>query len=145
MGTNYYMHTKPPCPHCGAQTGEALHIGKSSRGWCFALRVHPREGINTLNDWKERWSAEGAYIRNEYGDQVTPVEMEKTITDRSSQYEWWDESLFHAFGYESELHFHTSNYSQRGPNGLARHAICERNGCIGHGEGTWDYINSDFS
>lgn len=145
MATNYYLHSKPPCPHCGALSGEALHIGKSSAGWCFALRVHPDEGINTLDDWKKRWSAEGAYIRNEYGDQVTPNEIEKTITDRSNVLEWGDDAFFQRFGYESEVHFHTRNYSQRGPNGLVRRAISERNRCVGHGEGTWDYINSDFS
>ena len=36
------------------------------------------------------------------------------------------------------------NYAEPGPNGLVRAKI---NGvhCIGHGEGTWDYITGEFS
>jgi hypothetical protein len=40
MGTNYYLVNK--------ETDERLHIGKSSGGWCFALRVHHDRHIDSL-------------------------------------------------------------------------------------------------
>ena len=40
MGTNYYLHKKPPCEACGHEPAP-LHIGKSSGGWCFSLHVIP--------------------------------------------------------------------------------------------------------
>jgi hypothetical protein len=46
MGTNYYMPVEK-CDHCGHKP-KALHIGKSSAGWCFSLNTHPAEGINRL-------------------------------------------------------------------------------------------------
>lgn len=110
MGTNYYLHEKPDCECCG-RSFEPLHIGKSSYGWCFSLHVMP--GIKTLDDWRNRWSMPGSYIRNEYGDLVSVADMELIITGR------------------------------RGPNGLLRHQIDGH--CVGHGEGTWDYISGEFS
>ena len=84
MGTNYYYHPSGErlCPHCGQETPN-LHIGKSSGGWNFSLRVHPREDrpIRSLDDWVARWS-EGGAIFNEYGDPVTPDNMLSTIKDR---------------------------------------------------------------
>ncbi len=56
MGTNYYLHEKPDCECCG-RPFEALHIGKSSSGWCFSLHVMPEDMINTLDDWRSKWSS----------------------------------------------------------------------------------------
>jgi hypothetical protein len=81
MSTNYYLHEKPDCECCG-RTYEPLHIGKSSFGWAFSLHVIPEEGINTLDDWRDRWSRKGSYIRNEYGDRISIADMETTITYR---------------------------------------------------------------
>jgi hypothetical protein len=39
MGTNYYLRLHA-CPSCGHSAAE-LHIGKSSAGWYFGLRVYP--------------------------------------------------------------------------------------------------------
>lgn len=114
MGTNYYLHTEPPCECCGKPRGEELHIGKSSGGWCFSLHVIPEDSINTLDDWQHLFSKPGTYIRNEYGERVTVEQMLKTITERS-----WR-------------------------NGLSRHQI-DGKFCLGHGEGTWDYIAGEFS
>lgn len=85
MGTNYYLHEKQPetCPHCGhAPNYEPLHIGKSSGGWCFALHVIPHEGLNTLDDWQQRWSQPGSFIKNEYDEPIDPAEMLERITNR---------------------------------------------------------------
>lgn len=141
MGTNYYLHNKPDCECCG-RPFEALHIGKSSGGWCFSLHVIPEDGIHTLDDWRALWSAPGAYIRNEYGERASPFEMEKIITERYSSRPW-DDLQWDRMGYRSEAQFHESNQSERGPNGLLRHRLGQH--CISHGDGTWDYIVGEFS
>lgn len=114
MGTNYYLHQKPDCECCGREF-ESLHIGNSSGGWCFSLHVIPEEGINTLDDWRARWAAPGAFVRNEYGEYVQLEDLEKIITQRRWRGEF-----------------------------PKRHDIdgCH---CIGHGSGTWDYITGEFS
>lgn len=142
MGTNYYM-IEGTCPHCGRGGGEK-HIGKCSAGWCFALHVYPDEGINTLDDWRERW--EGHLIVDEYGDAVDHAWMLRTIT------EWEGHSDFTKplvpippFQPESDWSvFLYRNHAEPGPNGLMRHKVDGRR-CIGHGEGTWDYLVGDFS
>lgn len=142
MGTNYYLHQKPDCECCG-RSYEPLHIGKSSGGWCFSLHVMPEDGIHTLDDWRALWSAPGAYIRNEYGERVSSEELERIITERRND-RGWDDRQWSIMGYGSEANFHLYNHSERGPFGLLRHKIDGRH-CIGHGEGTWDYIVGEFS
>lgn len=100
---------------CCGRPFPPLHIGKSSGGWCFSLHVIPEDNIRTLDDWRHLWMAEGTLIRNEYGERISVDEMEKTITKRS-----W-----------------------RG-NFPTRHDL-DGYHCIGHGEGTWDYIVGEFS
>jgi hypothetical protein len=141
MGTNYYLHQKPDCECCG-RPYEPLHIGKSSGGWCFSLHVIPEDGINTLDDWRNLWAAPGVYIRDGYGNRVSVADMELTITVRRSKKEWGDVE-WHPIFYESEQDFHDKNHSERGPNGLLRHRIGTY--CNVHGEGTWDYIEGEFS
>jgi len=48
MGTNYYLQGKV-CVHCGVADGGPLHIGKSSAGWNFGLRIYP-EGEDSWPD-----------------------------------------------------------------------------------------------
>ena len=139
MGTNYYLHQKEDCTCCG-RPFEPLHIGKSSGGWCFSLHVMPEDNINTLDDWRALWSVHGAFIRNEYGERVPIEEMEKIITERIGAV--WDQERWTMF-YSSEADFHAKNHSERGPNNLCRHKIGPH--CVGHGEGTWDYIPGEFS
>jgi hypothetical protein len=147
MGTNYYLHPRADCECCG-RPFEPLHIGKSSRGWCFSLHVVPEEGINSLDDWRKHWNQPGAVIRDEYGDTVPIEKMESSITKRgrSGPDASWDR-----FGsgspfsrYVNEEHFHFHNNSERGPNFLLRHKVDGRH-CIGHGPGTYDYIVGEFS
>ena len=142
MGTNYYLHKKEdePCPHCGRKDEDApMHIGKSSGGWCFSLHVYPERGINTLEGWLPHFD-EGV-IKNEYGNVITKEEMLDTITDRGSDTpEPWGERAW--FNYKNEEEFHRMNSSERGPRGLLRYKLSER--CIGHGEGTYDYIIGEF-
>ncbi len=125
MGTNYYLR-KDYCPHC--ERYEQLHIGKSSAGWCFALHVYPEQMITTLTDWKKLLAANGSRIVDEYGHEVPGAELLRIITERS-----WA-------GRPIEL----GTQDVHGPHGLGRHAIDGRF-CIGHGEGTWDYLVGEFS
>ena len=132
MGTNYYWYEKKPCECCGREF-EAKHIGKSSCGWCFSLYVGEWEGPKTLNEWKERFYRPDSIIQDEYGQIISPDEMLATISDRKRNDPLtWDRENF------------AMNHAERGPNNLIRHSI-SKDHCIGHGEGTWDYIVSDFS
>ena len=81
MGTNYYLYQKPDCETCG-RPHPALHIGKSSAGWCFSLHVVPEDRIECLDDWRHLWTQPGALIRNEYDERISPGEMESIITER---------------------------------------------------------------
>jgi hypothetical protein len=56
MGTNYYLtEERNRCEHCGrADVINRWHIGKSSGGWAFKLRIHPSDGIKNLEDWVKR-------------------------------------------------------------------------------------------
>lgn len=129
MGTNYYIESDT-CASCG-HTPEPLHIGKSSAGWCFALHVYPERGIVDLDDWQKEWH--GKRIKDEYGLDIAPAELLKTITDRSAErpldtinYKWL-----------------RANYATVGPNGLARHNHSPS--LHHHGAGTWDCLVGDFS
>lgn len=130
MGTNYYLDIPagPACPTCHHQEpSKTLHIGKSSGGWVFALRVYPELGINTLRDWFSVLT-EGN-IRDEYGSFVPMFKMISVITDR-----YW------AHGHPDNLDPH----AEHGPNGLLRNRV-DGTHCVGHGPGTYDYFASDFS
>lgn len=142
MGTSYYLRPGP-------LGGEELHIGKSSGGWCFSLHVIPEEGLNSLEDWKRRFKRNPfSTVRDEYGRAVSKAEMLSIITERKCDKdwddEWWNYSILgRPSPYSSEADFHRKNGSLRGPNGLLRHQIGRF--CVGHGEGTWDLIQGDFS
>ena len=141
MGTNYVWRTGI-CPTCG-HVAEERHIGKSSGGWCFALHVYPEEGILTLEDWMTKWTTDPqGVIRNEYEEVLSVEEMIAVITKRM----WPSRDTF-----SLSEHWYEVNHAEPGPNGLTRHKI-ERalatgysNGCIEHGEGTWDLIIGEFS
>lgn len=140
MGTNYYLH-KNICEHCG-RSDEAMHIGKSSAGWCFLLRVHPWDCINDLPDWVEAWKT--GVIMDEYKRVVTPDEMLSVITERSGLRSWDEREYGNGtWQYISEAAMLESNFAERGPNNLLRHRIGPY--CKGHGAGTWDLIEGEFS
>lgn len=84
MGTNYYL-TNNQCDKCGRKE-EDLHIGKSSVGWYFSLRIYPDKNINNLNDWVELFGKDGVVIINEYEDEITPIEMILMITNRGTNF-----------------------------------------------------------
>ena len=132
MGTNYYWYPEPACKCCGREFAE-IHIGKSSGGWCFSLHVIPEDDINTLDDWKKLWEQENSFIKDEYGEEVGKNQMTAIITERT-----WEPSS------KINQQWYYENRAELGPNGLAR-PIVDGVHCIGHGEGTWDYIIGEFS
>lgn len=141
MGTNYYLNPqKCVCGNCSCGSKpERLHIGKSSIGWCFALHVIPEKGINDLEDWILLWNKSGSFIKDEYGDVITPEKMLSGVTDRSHP----------DFGFSppdcmSWDEFHQKNHSEFGPNGLLRSRI-DGVHCVKHGSGTWDCHLGEFS
>jgi len=142
MGVNFYHYdaeTEEPC------IGQS-HIGKSSVGWCFALHVYPGE-IDTLEDWLKRLYGNG-YIQDDYGDEITLDALIKLITKRSAAPV---PARFNGCGHlyktrgkpMTQQEFLDKNSAVLGPNNLLRYRL--GNGCIGHGDGTWDYLTGDFS
>jgi hypothetical protein len=134
MGTNYYIWVKPGMTVPNAGECELLHIGKSSMGWVFSLRVYPERGINTLYDWLPIILNSNNAIRDEYLRHITAHEMLETITCRSRDVspDWTPK--------EWEM-----NHAEPGPNNLVRGRIVkEFDPGRTHGEGTWDYCNYEF-
>ena len=144
MGTNYVVMEEVRCENCGHKqlTGnEERHIGKSSGGWCFSLRVYTEEedGIN-LTSWAE-WEEylKDRIIKDEYS-QIIPFDtFKRTVTERS-----WNvrSSTARYMGYKDEQDMLDKNNAEWGPNGLLRHQVGGI--CIAHGEGTWDLMKGEF-
>lgn len=123
MGTNYYLHPKLPDRLSHLRHYMTLHIGKSSAGWCFSLRIYPGDedyeqepGPLTLGDWKELFNRDDMEIRDEYGQVISTEQMLQRIESRV----WY------------------------GEGGLRRHPMDGRT-CVAHGEGTWDLCVGEFS
>lgn len=135
MGTNYTALTGPNSKF----KGEDLHIGKSSMGWVFSLRVHPALGINTLYDWIPVLLDPETRIIDEYHRSITFEYMMQRITCRARRTDAEPLNMS-----EAEL---KENHAVQGPNGLLRAAVTETWQQVErrHGEGTWDYCNYEFS
>lgn len=125
MGTNYYHKLND---------GTTRHIGKSSGGWCFSLRVYPEHGLNTLRDWAKVLSAAGVPqpVVDSEGRLWTAAELVDQIVNRS-----W------SGGPPPQDMLDSDPDVILGPNGLVRNRI-DGVRCVGHGAGTWDYIATDF-
>jgi hypothetical protein len=140
MGTNYYLYERGDLINRLVQDEPTeRHIGKSSGGWCFALRVYPEEGINSLTDWYKRMKQHNNVIKDEYGSEWTIDEMIREITDRR----WRKREFQPTKRCPTEAMMLEFNQAVYGPNNLLRARIGEH--CIGHGPGTWDLIVGDFS
>jgi len=94
MGTNYYWHPKPnPCPTCGHDPTEPIHIGKSSFGWTFSFHgttedENRYEGlplIRSYKDWLHIFERPGV-IMDEYGDECS-IEDFKALVEKKSNAE----------------------------------------------------------
>lgn len=136
MGTNYYFNIEapPPCECCGRHYEEdSIHIGKSSAGWHFALHVIPEKGLNSFCDWFEFLHNTKGNIVDEYGNIVSIEQLVLTILNRK-----WDDSNI-----IKGADWYKANSAVPGLRGLVRAAVDGWH-CIGHGDGTYDYIKGDF-
>lgn len=150
MGTNYYLE-HAACAACG-HAHPPTHLGKSSAGWCFSLRIRPEDGIGSFSELMN-WIADQVYISDakvvdEYGKEYSLPDFMEVVTKRSNPKVinmGWEESFdYPSKWYKNEDDFHRMNYSERGPSGLLRHKV-DGIHCIGHGAGTWDLIVGEFS
>jgi hypothetical protein len=132
MGTNYYLRSGT-CATCGRPDDE-LHIGKSSSGWTFGLRIYPERGICDLIDWQREWAKPGRTIVNEYGDELDAADMLEEIEARGSDKD---------YGPDRSGFDYAANSAVPGPRGLVRRRIGRH--VVGHGAGTWDLIEGEFS
>ena len=135
MGTNYYL-VEDVCECCG-KGEQTKHIGKSSGGWNFGLHVDSE--VKNLDDWKKIFNHQFCSIVDEYGKTIGIEEMLEIIEKRS-----WHTKQDKPFGYASWESFHQLNHSEEGESGLLRHQV-DGHHCVGHGEGTYDYIAGEFS
>lgn len=143
MGTNYYV-TIPSggeslvegLPRETRHETDVLHVGKSSGGWYFTLRVYPGR-VATLEDWLsllKRLTEIGGHIVDEYGDSHTLPVFTATMTDRT----------WHPV--EHDAQFLAENFARKGRNGLLSHDP-EKDG---HATGSHpvhpvDYVAAAFS
>jgi hypothetical protein len=134
MGTNYYLQT-----HEGKQ---GRHIGKSSKGWTFALRQYPEDMIFSLHDWTYLIDAFG--VLDENGSPISRSEFYRVIKERDGRHSQPAWAKRDWSPHDDEQSFHAANHSMRGPRRLLRRVI-GKGGCVGHGHGTWDYVHGDFS
>ena len=130
MGTNYYMYKND-------DQDTQLHIGKSSYGWVFSLRVYPKDDICDLYDWIELFLDKNAIIRDEYSTLITPEKMMRTIMcrGRDKPVNWSEKDWI-------------ANSAEPGPNNLVRFNSALMGGQfltkVWPGEGTWDYCDYEF-
>ena len=137
MGTNYYVE-------CEIESGirERLHIGKSSCGWVFSLRRYRSRGLVYWSDWRSFLDNDAFLLFDEYGNDVLFDELCSLVEDRSYVGRSYP---FRVFGqiYIDERAWADNAGGVVGPRGLLRHRL--KGGCVEWGEGTWDYIECEFS
>ena len=75
MGTNYFARVNLGGPSV------RLHIGKSSRGWCFGL--HVTDEITSLDDWRAVFAQPFVTIVDEYDEVIPASVMLGIITERT--------------------------------------------------------------
>lgn len=137
MGTNYYLEGYKPRKLASEPAEQKLHIGKSSYGWAFALHVIPEQGIRDLPDWTKLFHEGGTRIVDEYNREISRAEMVGIIVDRTRLVpnEPRKDQAF--------LDRNHAVYDEHGQ--LLRFQISKEARCIGHGGGSWDLIEGEFS
>ena len=82
MGTNYYWKPNTqPCPTCGHNDDNSIHIGKSSGGWKF--HFHGTEELRSWADWQAKISS-GGFIEDEYGGVISLDDLRRVVTVRGN-------------------------------------------------------------
>jgi len=156
MGTNFYLATKAgkPCECCGRfDPPQTLHIGKSSAGWTFKLRVYPDKGINDLDDWVKLLKTGSIHTEGHPWPDLTFEQMMNIIMVRENKIPPWERDPLPWVGpwawYSSEEHYFSVNNAIKGPKGLLRLRLNGEgvlgHGAVGYGKGTWDLVAHEFS
>jgi hypothetical protein len=128
-----------------------LHIGKSSKGWAFALHVFTeveRQEDHSLpanlEDWVQGWFKTSTNrIVDEYGDTYSVGELLTIICDRPLDLYGVNSDRV-PYGFSSWGEFFDKNCAEPGQDGFI-HSRVGLGGCVGHGEGPWDLIATEFS
>ena len=94
---------------------EPMHMGKSSAGWCFSLHIYPDLGIKDLSDWVDFI---GKYDLGYIEDEYGNTRTLEYFLNIVREREW-----------------------KGGPP--MRHDVDRF--CVGHGKGTWDLFEREFS
>ena len=143
MGTNYYA-TSEECPCCRRKV-DMLHIGKSSAGWAFTLRIDTDLEIYSWTAWKKH--LKGRIIVDEYGTRITMKRLREIVELRTGDIgkgppprgsASWDEfakSTGAVVDYDLGLLRHepqTNPMNDVNPF------------CIAHGKGSWDLVVGEF-
>lgn len=130
MGINYYVAIDT-CSHCG-RPERTLHIGKSSRGWVFALHVGKNEDDATPRTWCS-WlrllTTRPVHIYDEDGTTVTLEQLKEIVLERVGAP--GGHTILENTEFDARLF-------------LYRHKIDDRH-CLAHGSGSYDLITGDFS
>ena len=121
MGTNYYVHYNI-CECC--ERHDVMHVGKSSYGWAFALRVATPEIMakewekeeqkdlpKNFEEWCELFKREDIEIWDEYSREITAEKMIDIITNRKN----------------------------------IKHCDPDGSHCLSNGKGTWDHMVGEYS
>ena len=130
MGTNYYVNKKPDLVDIlrGEEDLE-LHLGKSSAGWCFSLRIYPEMGLVNLETWYKFLSKGRITITDEYGTTHDIDDVIHRITKRSWKHE---HTLSDIKKYPDRFH----------KDGCRRHTSSDQ---TKPGKGSYDLCNYEFS
>lgn len=128
MGVNYYVSNPKTPDRFG------MHIGKSSGGWCFSLRVYPEYSLTTFQHWLDFLAKlpEPCVMDGE-GGFYTVAQFKRVVENRM----WAHANSAFVRKYLD------SGEAVMGRNGLLSVPV-DGVHCVGHGEGTWDYIAVDF-
>lgn len=79
MGTNYYLRM-PNCKVC-KRNKEELHIGKSSGGYPFFLRIYEERGLDNWGEWVNFIKENHVKIFDEYDREVEKEEFIEKVND----------------------------------------------------------------
>jgi hypothetical protein len=128
MGTNYYYIDRD-------NEMTRRHLGKSSVGWAYALRVWPEAGLMDLDSWVSYMERGGGCIYDEYKRKHTLDEWLSVVRDRWFTKDEFPDEVFLRQNH-AELRFH--------PEGDGLLLFSEGFSDRPHGP-TWEAVDSDFS
>lgn len=81
MGTNYYAVTKW-CQHCNR--GDKLHLGKSSQGWKFLIRLWP-EAYKDFSSFTTWLKTNVQFVEDDYGEQESVDSFLKFVETKQAE------------------------------------------------------------